>query len=814
MHVEQPTRPETLWFEDGNIVFQAGNTQYRLYRGTLARHSSVFKDMLSFPQPIDAEMVEECPLVRLPDPEAQVTPFFRALFDPTFFSPFPSRTDFPTIYGCLRLSHKYEVGHLRQRALVHLSSRFRTSRKQHEELRYLCSEDIIWQEPTAQISKTGSWKWPWGSSAFLVSVIQLARETGALWVMPAAFYKLAADMSSYRRSAMRDENTGATLDLQEQINLSQGSEEQTRRGFRAIQILQRQTASKHCASPRKCLSKRLEVVQQGPGLEDILADPLDLGPDDWSEDCIANGVCAACMDALGEQMRDALNLFWDDLPGMYGLPAWDQLEKLREAEIGDAFKPSNDDSLLPTVMPPRRRPKKKPAQAPVGPPRRIRALEIEDIVENIVEHAFLDREDEEGVINNEALPKRFVTFALVSRSFVNPVRRCLYGDLTIEGPDRFLLLTGQLRFSPQLAKFVKEATLRSACQAASLEGDHAPMFLQTPGQDEPRTMSALALKWFLDACPQLTRLYVYGGDFAWPLTRQDPKGVKLTHVHVVGCFRCRGDGPGTCWNGLRHGGWLKNVLAFPKLVELEVDHIDFRGGNDDPTKGLAGSTSVATELTMSLLQQRVAPHSLGTLLRAMPKLRELALDGLTEITPEELKICFDIVAKGLTLFSVAAYSHMRREALMLDDSFFNKATDLEQLALNDILLTPTILDHLPPKLKLLRFSGAAVGSLDAPAIIKWLKSKPFPLPALKDLTIYGELHDRPMFGWKPATDGQKSEISELCSQKGIKLYLAKDALWGDFGGADGFFGGQGDVDSDEYESDGEYHFDSGPYIAF
>ncbi|KAJ7061540.1 hypothetical protein C8F01DRAFT_937617, partial [Mycena amicta] len=48
----QPTqlrRIEELWFEDGNIVLQAGAAMYRVYRGTLAMHSSVFKDMLSFP---------------------------------------------------------------------------------------------------------------------------------------------------------------------------------------------------------------------------------------------------------------------------------------------------------------------------------------------------------------------------------------------------------------------------------------------------------------------------------------------------------------------------------------------------------------------------------------------------------------------------------------------------------------------------------------------------------------------------------------------------------------------------------------------
>ncbi|KAJ7466554.1 hypothetical protein B0H11DRAFT_1689843, partial [Mycena galericulata] len=61
-----------LWFDDGNIVIQAGNIQFRAYRDILAARSPVFQDMLSFPQPLDSELVEGCPLVRLNDAAAEV----------------------------------------------------------------------------------------------------------------------------------------------------------------------------------------------------------------------------------------------------------------------------------------------------------------------------------------------------------------------------------------------------------------------------------------------------------------------------------------------------------------------------------------------------------------------------------------------------------------------------------------------------------------------------------------------------------------------------------------------------------------------
>lgn len=39
------------WFDDGNILLQAEDTLFRVYKGILRKASAVFDDMLSFPQP-------------------------------------------------------------------------------------------------------------------------------------------------------------------------------------------------------------------------------------------------------------------------------------------------------------------------------------------------------------------------------------------------------------------------------------------------------------------------------------------------------------------------------------------------------------------------------------------------------------------------------------------------------------------------------------------------------------------------------------------------------------------------------------------
>jgi hypothetical protein len=57
-----------IWMEDGSVVLQAENTQFKVHRGLLARVSTIFSDVFSIPQPPEGnEVVEGCPLVHLQD---------------------------------------------------------------------------------------------------------------------------------------------------------------------------------------------------------------------------------------------------------------------------------------------------------------------------------------------------------------------------------------------------------------------------------------------------------------------------------------------------------------------------------------------------------------------------------------------------------------------------------------------------------------------------------------------------------------------------------------------------------------------------
>jgi hypothetical protein len=70
-----------FWFVDGNIVIIAGGAAFKVHRGQLERHSEVFDDMFSIPQPNDQELIDGCFWVELYDSPSDIFYFLRAIYD-------------------------------------------------------------------------------------------------------------------------------------------------------------------------------------------------------------------------------------------------------------------------------------------------------------------------------------------------------------------------------------------------------------------------------------------------------------------------------------------------------------------------------------------------------------------------------------------------------------------------------------------------------------------------------------------------------------------------------------------------------------
>ncbi|KAH7922344.1 hypothetical protein BV22DRAFT_1037567 [Leucogyrophana mollusca] len=168
--VEDPRlciRWEGLWFADGNVILHVANTIFRVHRSILSTHSSVFDEMFSIPPPENAETFADCPIVHLTDTRAQVRHLLMTLYYPFHFHDYADSYAF--LDDILRASTKYNIDNLRKNAIAKLLPSFPNT---------LAGFDSIVRSPTRLRE----------SKRRAMAVINLARSTGCLEMLPSAFY--------------------------------------------------------------------------------------------------------------------------------------------------------------------------------------------------------------------------------------------------------------------------------------------------------------------------------------------------------------------------------------------------------------------------------------------------------------------------------------------------------------------------------------------------------------------------------------------------------------------------------------------------
>ncbi|KAJ6601524.1 hypothetical protein B0H10DRAFT_2082251 [Mycena sp. CBHHK59/15] len=304
-------RVPELWFDDGNLVLQAGSSLFRVYGRFLAQHSPIFNDMLKIPQPQGEQLVEGCPVVQLADNEGDLECFLRSLFDYRFFPPFPSRTTFDNLSGILRLATKYMVDPLRQRALVHLSSAF----------------PLVLSEYPGWAAKA-SWSI---DDAQYIRLILLAREMSVDWILPLVLYRACNTLTPvqflhgiYHGDTYLELSSADKLAYLQQFPLirENGCAEVLDFLWNPAQIL-------GCVNGRNgyCNRSRTDLRMSAEAWREENPLPLLL----WNQgDWKSLTVCESCLAAMKEAHATALQKFWDGLPGRFGFPGWPELQKMKE----------------------------------------------------------------------------------------------------------------------------------------------------------------------------------------------------------------------------------------------------------------------------------------------------------------------------------------------------------------------------------------------------------------------------------------------------------------------------------------------------
>ncbi|KAJ7890756.1 hypothetical protein B0H13DRAFT_876739 [Mycena leptocephala] len=307
-------RVDDLWFSNDTLVIRADKRIFRVSRSILAVRSSVFADMVAFPQPAGnlTEEIEGSPVVTLSDSALEVEVFLRAIFDSSYFMPPPSPVELNAVLGVLRLAHKYDVQYLYLRALQHLSVGYGPSSV--EEYRTPKAKDHIIYDSDKHLR--------------FFSIIRAVTEVGALWLLPIPYY-LAA---KYSRATLRSK-------------IPVGAEEQAVQRCLAAQVellrgtgkLQRPFSTlSHCSESEKCNTTKDTTVSH---YFQSLWHPGSLSPlETWScsaWDWMSNHLCNHCLAQAKTHHATILQEVWDDLPEMFDLPSWEELKTMRTAVMGD-----------------------------------------------------------------------------------------------------------------------------------------------------------------------------------------------------------------------------------------------------------------------------------------------------------------------------------------------------------------------------------------------------------------------------------------------------------------------------------------------
>ncbi|TFY71423.1 hypothetical protein EVG20_g1589 [Dentipellis fragilis] len=177
---EPDTAPQICseyWFNDGNIVLVAGSSLFKVHRGQLERHSEVFRDLFSIPQPKVQDSVHGAACIQLYDNPSDVFYLLKALYDGMYFKQ-PYSTEFPFLAAVLRLSTKYLIYNLRECCLARIAHDFPTT---------LEGWDLREKAVTDMNGRYG----PRERIPSPILLINLARELDLMEILPAAFYDLS-----------------------------------------------------------------------------------------------------------------------------------------------------------------------------------------------------------------------------------------------------------------------------------------------------------------------------------------------------------------------------------------------------------------------------------------------------------------------------------------------------------------------------------------------------------------------------------------------------------------------------------------------
>ncbi|KAH9486219.1 hypothetical protein JR316_0000283 [Psilocybe cubensis] len=293
-----------FWFEDGNIALQAEDTQFRVHRGVMARHSVVFRDMLLIAHP-ETGSVDGCPVVSLADDAAHDwIHVLGIIYDNEIFYQTSEILSIPLIGAMLRLGRKYQFDTLYTSALARLKKDIPTTLEGWD-----ASMGDTWREEYTED----------------FDLLNLLEDFRIQTLLPTVYYYCAIEynLDEIMDGIQRNDGTTARLShasakqiLKGKMKMANAVERYMINAFRALPL---QNVCASCID----LQARLFLRHSRNNLISIfLPRPSDLF---LKRSEITAALCVPCKDRMCSLLESKRRLFWDSLPELFGLPSWTEL---------------------------------------------------------------------------------------------------------------------------------------------------------------------------------------------------------------------------------------------------------------------------------------------------------------------------------------------------------------------------------------------------------------------------------------------------------------------------------------------------------
>lgn len=300
-----------LWLSDGNIVLEAENTQFRFYRGLLARHSTFFRNMFDvmFPPsngPLvhaeDIVLVEECPVVCLADAAEDVSYMLYFLVEARSFDLVPSIAN---LRSAMCMGHKYTIPSLWNDAVQRLRYEFPSRLEDYQDSRN-------YDDNTRFYLADGE---------TLHDLVELVQEMNIQSVQPALFCHV---VSSCSLDSLTND-ASSPLSLENRVMLLTGRARLKDAALRD-QYQSRTGRSSHCTRP-ECAEGHTRL-QASLLCRVAFISVVIPGFEEWTDrDTRLYGreLCDECVLQVQLLTEETQRKTWDRLPSLFGLPNWEDL---------------------------------------------------------------------------------------------------------------------------------------------------------------------------------------------------------------------------------------------------------------------------------------------------------------------------------------------------------------------------------------------------------------------------------------------------------------------------------------------------------